>query len=86
MTLPGPLRDRERQLLDWATVTALLESHHAIMDEVSHMIEDICEVPRWRPFKKRRLRREMNLAYRLMEAFKTASHENDRPPGPLHVA
>lgn len=70
MNRPGPMRDRERELVEFAVEVALREGHMAILEEVSHIIEDICEVPWWRPIKKWRLKQEMNLGWRLMEAFR----------------
>lgn len=77
MSLPGPMRDRELEMAQWTMCLTLEESYQAIMGEVGRMIEDICAVAWWRPFKKRRLVREMNLAWRLMEAFQQHATEQD---------
>lgn len=76
-------------MAQWTMCLTLDASHTALLEEVSHMIEDICGIPWYRPFKKRRAKQDMNLAYRLMEAFGTYAKDQDQafePPDLQPVA
>lgn len=69
MNKPGPMRDREVDLVHWGVKVGLDGASEAVLDEVHRLIEDICLCPWWKPFRKRRLRRDVDLSYRLASAF-----------------
>lgn len=73
-------------MAQWTMVLTLEGCHEALLEEVAHMIEDICDIPWYRPWKKRQARRDMNLAYRLMESFKVHADYQDQAYEPLPLS